>query len=87
MLWHWQQACEGVADPAVALTGDLLEASPIRDDDAAALLCDQPLCLEGAQHRTDRGALHPEQLGQIGISLIFILILLFKPTGLFGSKA
>jgi branched-chain amino acid transport system permease protein len=28
-----------------------------------------------------------EQLGQIGISLIFILILLFKPTGLFGSKA
>ena len=28
-----------------------------------------------------------EQLGQIGISLIFILILLFKPTGLFGSRA
>ena len=28
-----------------------------------------------------------EQLGQIGISLIFILILLLKPTGLFGSKA
>jgi branched-chain amino acid transport system permease protein len=28
-----------------------------------------------------------EQLGQIGISLIFILILLFKPTGLFGAKA
>ncbi|MGL6181480.1 MAG: branched-chain amino acid ABC transporter permease, partial [Aestuariivirga sp.] len=28
-----------------------------------------------------------EQLGQIGISLIFILILLFRPTGLFGSKA
>ena len=27
-----------------------------------------------------------EQLGQIGISLIFILILLFKPTGLFGAK-
>ncbi|MDP3240805.1 MAG: branched-chain amino acid ABC transporter permease [Reyranella sp.] len=27
-----------------------------------------------------------EQLGQIGISLIFILILLFRPTGLFGSK-
>ncbi len=26
-----------------------------------------------------------EQLGQIGISLIFILILLFKPTGLFGG--
>ena len=26
-----------------------------------------------------------EALGQIGISLIFILILLFKPTGLFGS--
>jgi len=28
-----------------------------------------------------------ESLGQIGISLIFILILLLKPTGLFGSKA
>ncbi len=28
-----------------------------------------------------------EQLGQIGISLIFILILLFRPTGLFGAKA
>ena len=28
-----------------------------------------------------------EQLGQIGISLIFILILLLKPTGLFGSQA
>ena len=28
-----------------------------------------------------------EQLGQIGISLIFILILLLRPTGLFGSKA
>jgi branched-chain amino acid transport system permease protein len=28
-----------------------------------------------------------EQLGQIGISLIFILILLLKPTGLFGAKA
>ena len=28
-----------------------------------------------------------EQLGQIGISVIFILILLLKPTGLFGSKA
>jgi branched-chain amino acid transport system permease protein len=27
-----------------------------------------------------------ESLGQIGISLIFILILLFRPTGLFGSK-
>ena len=27
-----------------------------------------------------------EQLGQIGISLIFILILLFKPTGLFGAR-
>ena len=33
------------------------------------------------------GLLLGEQLGQIGISLIFILILLFKPTGLFGSKA
>jgi branched-subunit amino acid ABC-type transport system permease component len=28
-----------------------------------------------------------QQLGQIGISLIFILILLFRPTGLFGAKA
>ena len=28
-----------------------------------------------------------EQLGQIGISLIFIAILLLKPTGLFGSRA
>ena len=28
-----------------------------------------------------------EQLGQIGISLIFILILLLKPTGLFGARA
>jgi branched-chain amino acid transport system permease protein len=28
-----------------------------------------------------------EQLGQIGISLIFILILLFRPTGLFGARA
>jgi branched-chain amino acid transport system permease protein len=27
-----------------------------------------------------------ESLGQIGISLIFILILLFRPTGLFGMK-
>lgn len=27
-----------------------------------------------------------ESLGQIGISLIFILILLFRPTGLFGAK-
>ncbi len=27
-----------------------------------------------------------ESLGQIGISLIFILILLFRPTGLFGGK-
>ena len=27
-----------------------------------------------------------EQLGQIGISLIFILILLFRPSGLFGAK-
>ena len=33
------------------------------------------------------GLLLGEQLGQIGISLIFILILLFKPTGLFGSRA
>ena len=28
-----------------------------------------------------------ESLGQIGISLIFILILLFRPSGLFGAKA
>ncbi|MGE0651123.1 MAG: branched-chain amino acid ABC transporter permease [Alphaproteobacteria bacterium] len=28
-----------------------------------------------------------EQLGQIGISMIFILILLLRPTGLFGSRA
>ena len=27
-----------------------------------------------------------ESLGQIGISLIFILILLFRPMGLFGGK-
>lgn len=33
------------------------------------------------------GLLLGEQLGQIGISLIFILILLLKPTGLFGTKA
>jgi branched-chain amino acid transport system permease protein len=33
------------------------------------------------------GLLLGEQLGQIGISLIFILILLLRPTGLFGSKA
>jgi branched-chain amino acid transport system permease protein len=32
------------------------------------------------------GFLLGESLGQIGISLIFILILIFKPTGLFGSK-
>ena len=28
-----------------------------------------------------------ESLGQIGIFLTFILVLLFKPTGLFGAKA
>jgi branched-chain amino acid transport system permease protein len=28
-----------------------------------------------------------ESLGQIGIFLIFILVLLFKPNGLFGAKA
>ncbi len=28
-----------------------------------------------------------ESLGKIGISLIFILVLLFRPTGLFGQKA
>ena len=32
------------------------------------------------------GLLLGESLGQIGISLIFILILLFRPTGLFGAK-
>ena len=32
------------------------------------------------------GLLLGESLGQIGISLIFILILILKPTGLFGSK-
>ena len=31
------------------------------------------------------GLILGEQLGQIGISLIFILILLLKPTGLFGG--
>ena len=33
------------------------------------------------------GLLLGEALGQIGIPLIFILILLLRPTGLFGSKA
>ena len=28
-----------------------------------------------------------ESLGQIGIFLIFILVLLFRPTGLFGARA
>ena len=28
-----------------------------------------------------------ESLGQIGIFLIFILVLLLRPTGLFGAKA
>ena len=32
------------------------------------------------------GLLLGEQLGQIGISLIFILILLLRPTGLFGGR-
>ena len=32
------------------------------------------------------GLLLGESLGQIGISLIFITILIFKPTGLFGSR-
>ncbi len=32
------------------------------------------------------GLMFGESLGQIGISLIFILILLFRPTGLFGWK-
>ena len=33
------------------------------------------------------GLLLGESLGQIGIFLIFILILIFRPTGIFGSKA
>ena len=33
------------------------------------------------------GLLLGESLGQVGISLIFILILIFRPTGIFGSKA
>ena len=33
------------------------------------------------------GLLLGESLGQIGISLIFILILICRPTGIFGSKA
>ena len=32
------------------------------------------------------GLILGESLGQIGISLIFILILIFRPTGIFGSK-
>jgi branched-chain amino acid transport system permease protein len=28
-----------------------------------------------------------DSLGQLGIFVIFILVLLFKPTGLFGAKA
>jgi branched-chain amino acid transport system permease protein len=28
-----------------------------------------------------------DSLGQLGIFLIFILVLLFRPTGLFGAKA
>ena len=28
-----------------------------------------------------------ESLGQIGIFLIFLIVLLFRPTGLFGAKA
>ena len=35
----------------------------------------------------ERGGMYlGESLGQIGISLIFILILLFRPTGLFGAR-
>lgn len=33
------------------------------------------------------GLILGESLGQIGISLIFILILVFRPTGLFGAKS
>ena len=33
------------------------------------------------------GLLMGESLGQIGIFLIFILVLLVRPTGLFGAKA
>ena len=32
------------------------------------------------------GLLLGEQLGQIGISLAFILVLLLRPTGLFGAR-
>ena len=32
------------------------------------------------------GLILGESLGQVGISLIFILILIFRPTGIFGSK-
>ena len=32
------------------------------------------------------GLILGESLGQIGISLILILILIFRPTGIFGSK-
>ena len=28
-----------------------------------------------------------ESLGQVGIFVIFILVLLFRPTGLFGARA
>jgi branched-chain amino acid transport system permease protein len=33
------------------------------------------------------GLLLGESLGQIGIFIIFILVLLLRPTGLFGAKA
>jgi branched-chain amino acid transport system permease protein len=33
------------------------------------------------------GLLLGESLGQIGIFVIFILVLLFRPTGLFGQRA
>jgi branched-chain amino acid transport system permease protein len=33
------------------------------------------------------GLLLGESLGQLGIFLIFILVLMFRPQGLFGAKA
>ena len=33
------------------------------------------------------GLLLGDSLGQLGIFLIFILVLLFRPTGLFGARA
>jgi hypothetical protein len=52
---------------AGALTGDLLEASTVRNDNAPTLFGDQALRLEHAKHGADRRALNAEQLGQIGM--------------------